>query len=398
MVGGGQMGIAIAYAIAPFALKLFFDNNFLLFAISFGILTMFDPRIAYIVAIAIFFYILITKKFAKTLRVVFITVPITLVINSFWIIPMLSGKMKIPLENLDSLAGFKYYSFTDFSHTFSLLHPNWPENLFGKVYFMQPEFLVIPIVAYGSLLFINIDSKINRAKILFFTLLGILGAFLAKGAAEPLGLVNTFFFTHLPGMNLFRDATKFYLLIAISYCVLIPYSIANISEAISSRFKLSYMRHIVIIFFIIFWLFTIRQAMVGELKGTFVSHRVPKEYLDFKEFIHKRPQSKILWIPTRQRYGFYSNKYPGESANELFSSNDVPELASKINASKEIKMIHDKGFDYVVVPYDSQREIFILDRRYSQALHDDLVEELLLIKWIRQEARFGDIVVFRITD
>ena len=37
-------------------------------------------------------------------------------------------------------------------HALSLLHPNWPENLFGKVYFLQPEFLILPILAFSAFL------------------------------------------------------------------------------------------------------------------------------------------------------------------------------------------------------------------------------------------------------
>ncbi len=48
-----------------------------------------------------------------------------------------------------------FLSFADFSHTLAFLHPNWPENLFGKVYFLQPEFLLLPVIAFSALFFVK---------------------------------------------------------------------------------------------------------------------------------------------------------------------------------------------------------------------------------------------------
>ncbi|EKD86147.1 MAG: hypothetical protein ACD_37C00447G0001, partial [uncultured bacterium] len=110
---------------------------------------------------------------------------ITFLLNSYWIIPTLVLRIN-PLYDLGqiytSFGAVKFFSFATLENTISLLHPNWPENLFGKVSFMKPEFLIIPILAYSSLLFIkNIETKIKKY-IIFFAVLGLVGAFLAKGA------------------------------------------------------------------------------------------------------------------------------------------------------------------------------------------------------------------------
>jgi len=72
-------------------------------------------------------------------------------------------------------------TYSKFENTISLLQPNWPENIFGKAYFMRPEFLILPMLAFSALLFIHKAQKEKRELIVFFVIIGLLGAFLAKG-------------------------------------------------------------------------------------------------------------------------------------------------------------------------------------------------------------------------
>ena len=117
----------------------------------------------------------------------------------------------------------------------------------------------MPILAYSSLLFISkikdqrskiqiknqkFDNNVamkqfNNGAIIFFALLGLVGAFLAKGASPPFSEINSWLFQNFPGMNMFRDSTKFYSLIALSYSVLIPFSIWKIYESLELHNKFS---------------------------------------------------------------------------------------------------------------------------------------------------------------
>ncbi len=162
IVGGGQMGVAMAYAMAPLILKRFTDISgivqsfkgkfriqnsefriFILNGIFFSIQVMFDPRIALLTIIGSFvYYLFFYKKITLRLCISFATIiGVTGVIHLYWIIPLLQSQTAIALQLGEATASnVKFLSFATLEQTLSLLHPNWPENIFGKVYFMKPEF------------------------------------------------------------------------------------------------------------------------------------------------------------------------------------------------------------------------------------------------------------------
>ncbi len=322
VVGGGQMGVVLAYSIAPLVLMRFIKlidfqisrpkadqplAENIKYAIIAGLIlaaqVMFDPRIAYLSMIAVVAYYLINKfQIVSILYTFVIPIGIAVLLHSYWIFPLLVTRtLPIP-EGFVSVSGFKFFSFADFSHALPLLHPNWPENIFGKIYFLQPEFLIIPILAFSSLLFTK-----NKT-ILFFSFIGLLGAFLAKGANPPFGEINQWLFQYIPGMNMFRDPTKFYLLVALSYSVLIPFSLSKIVDGILSikyhvlSIKIGSVFYLVPAAFIIFWVFSIHPAIFGQLKGTFEKHEVPKEYIELKDFLYNQPDFfRTLWIPRKNK-------------------------------------------------------------------------------------------------
>ncbi|MBI3380146.1 hypothetical protein HY029_05315, partial [Candidatus Gottesmanbacteria bacterium] len=192
VVGGGQMGVALAYAFAPWALgswiylirdviseKSDILQKSLVTGISFSVVIFFDPRIAYLVAIAVFLYFLVyvighvrfsrpssvlsLKSVLKNLSYIFgLPTLISLFLHASWILPILVYRTT-PLDNLvtsyTSVGAFIFHSFATFSNGISLLHPNWPENIFGKIYFLRPEYLVLPIIAFSAFFTISQNQK-----------------------------------------------------------------------------------------------------------------------------------------------------------------------------------------------------------------------------------------------
>lgn len=270
IIGGGQIaGIGQAYAFAPFVVLSYIIllknptlNKAIIAGFAVAISVMFDLRMTYITLVGIGLYILIrlifklqdrssffknTSGVVKNLIYIFV-IPgvIVLLLHSFWLIPLAIVRQN-PLFQLgsayDTAAAVKFFSFATFENAFGLLHPNWPENIFGKVGFMKPEFLILPILAYSSLLFVirnkekqNKEQKQENMYVLYFVLLGLVGSFLAKGANDPFGGVYLWMFSHVPGFIMFRDPTKWYLLIVLSYAMLIPYTVGKIYEMLKRRF------------------------------------------------------------------------------------------------------------------------------------------------------------------
>lgn len=256
IIDGGQMGIAMAYAVAPLVLGLFIKlinysiancelrfRKIIMAGVVLAIQVMFDPRISFLTMGAVFLYAIFQYGVAikKYIRAFVLPLFIVLGLHFYWLLPTALLRRPALPAGYGEPGWVEFLSFARFSDSVSLLHPNWSENIFGKTYFFRPEFLILPILAFSSLLFINysITNYELRIKknVLVFALLGIVGAFLAKGANPPFGEIYLWLFKNFPGMNLFRDASKFYVLVALSYSILIPFSVEQIYLYLRKKFN-----------------------------------------------------------------------------------------------------------------------------------------------------------------
>lgn len=410
VVAGGQMGVAMAYALVPLVLGTFIRESFGR-GLILGIQLMFDPRIALVTLLVMGIYVVLNRLRLKSFLVPLL---IAFGLNFFWIFPTVRYGLSFIPEGLTSPEGFKFLSIADFSHGLALLHPNWPEHVFGKVFFMKPEFLILPILAYAAILF----AKNNR-QILPFAILGLIGAFLAKGVNPPAGFINLWLFNHVPGLNLFRDPTKFYTLVALSYSVLVPFSISAIHKRSGSAAK------IFLLLVISYLLFLIRPLWLGELGGTFKAREVPQEYISLKNFlVNDQSFGKVLWLPHRQRFGFYSNNHPAVELEQFIADDKClepfcslkmknldreyfkcfptehcfPADASFLANPRSPSALADLSIKYLVIPYDSEGEIFVKERKYYEPSRRQLVEFVDGLDYLEQLDFGGKINVYRVSE
>ena len=390
VVGGGQMGVAMAYAVAPLVLGLFINlinklkssrvnelKKLVLAGAVLAVQVVFDPRISLITMGAVFLYAVFQYGVAikKYIRVFVLPFFIALGLHFYWLLPVILVRRAALPVGYGEAGWVEFLSFGNFSDSLSLLHPNWPENIFGKTYFMRPEFLIIPIIAFSALLFRRRDKKV-----LFFSILALLGAFLAKGSKPPFGGIYLWLFKYFPGMNMFRDPTKFYLFVALSYSILIPFSLEQIVKKFNKKFGAW---RLVLGAFLICWLFLIRPAWLGQLSGTFKAKEVPAEYVVLKDFIHNQDEFfRTFWIPKRQRFGFFSHNHPAIESSELLSEEELAVM----------------GVKYVIVPYDSEGEIFLEDRKYDPEQRLALERELDEIPWLKKIEVADKIAVYEAAD
>ena len=430
MVVGGQMEVAISYALSPLTLYCFIKliNDYknkriiLLTSLVLALQVLIDPRLVFIVLAAVGLYFVLkqliefknNKKFYFELFISFVLVfvipgIISLLLHAFWLLPTVIYHQN-PLNQLGSAFtttnAVQYFSFAKFENTISLLHSNWPENIFGKVSFMKPEFLLLPILAFSSLFFVS-KIKDNKKKIyiLYFALLGLIGAFLAKGANDPFGGIYLWMFDHFPGFQMFRDSTKWYLLVTISYSMLIPFAISHIYELIKTHKKFSIknkilnFQNIFVTLVVLYLLFLIRPAMLGQLTGTFKPSSVPEDYIKLERFlVSQKDFSRTLWVPTGQRFSFYSPNHPEIPAQDFFNLYNCSQLVEKVASQNTERLLQQSAFKYIIVPYDSQGEIFLTERKYDNKLYLKTINKLKTVKWLKQINGFGKIGVFEIAD
>lgn len=430
VVAGGQMGVALAYALSPLVLGLFiqqvhFMHRFnlkssLLTGLALSMQMLFDPRLSYltmaIVVLYAFFCFIwffntkenLTKKNYKLFRYAFnifiVPLAITMLLHIFWILPLVMMKQNtigMLGENYTGSGIIKFLSFANFSDALSLLHPNWPENLFGKTYFMRPQFLLLPILAYATLLFLSDKSKESlqaKKSIIFFSVIGIIGAFLGKGANPPFGEIYIFLFEQFPGFIAFRDPTKWYLLVALSFSILLPWFAYLINYKIKKIQSLTHLRKyigdLLVLGIVCYLFFLISPALLGQLKGTFKIYDVPNDYIVLKDFLHSQKDfSRTLWIPLRHRFSYFSNIHSPVEAIHLFKATDSAE------AIKDIKkegpdFFAQLSIKYIIVPFDSTADIFLKDRKYNEKEYKETVRMMQEISWLKKLDGFGNIAVF----
>jgi hypothetical protein len=433
---GGQIWILLAYSLSPLALYLFIKSinagvdNFqrinlklaILTGLVFSLLIMFELRIAYIVLLAGFIYWFLRflekrelKVFLKAFIFAFLIPGIlSLGIHAFWLFPTIILRQN-PANQLGTAYttanAVQFFSFAKLENTISLLHPNWPENIFGKTYFMRPEFLLLPILAFLALLFIRRNGEAReRIYIIFFAILGIIGAFLAKGANEPFGGVYLWMFSHIPGFIMFRDPTKWYLLVAISYSILIPYSMYKIFEWLKLRNKFSISnfqfpiknkffnpQNLFLIIISISLILLVYPAFLGELKGTFKPSSIPSEYVGLENFLSSQKTfSRILWVPQVQRFGLNSIAHPGVSSESFYGKYEIQQVLDELKKGKAERVLEEFAIKYIIVPYDTEGEIYLKDRKYDQALYLKTLNEVSKISYLKKVDGFGKIGVFEI--
>ncbi len=436
LVGGGQIFIALSIALIPITLysfiNIFAKDNFvkisfyelfrktLIIGLILTIQIMLDLRIGYVAICSIFLLLLLfnllnvnKKVFFNTLILFILSLFIVLLLNSYWILPILLVGQN-PIEQMGSAystsQGVMFFSFAKFENSFSLLHPNWPENIFGKVYFLKPEFLILPILAYLSLFFIKgLKSSKEKLYIIYFLVLGLFGAFLAKGSNEPFGNIYLWLFNHLPGMQMFRDPTKFYALIVLSYSMLIPFSVSKIYVFINSKFKIQNSKlqlknkkilpNLFLLLVIFYLMFLICPAILGQLTGTFKPGSIPLEYDKLNNFISSKDQFfRTFWVPTTQRFAMGTNRHPSISSSQLFNTSSSSALFMSLDKKETENLLRESAVKYVIVPYDSEGEIFLEDRVYSEVEYLKTVNEINKIAWLRPAEGFGKIKVFEVSD
>ncbi len=408
ITGGGQLGVGMGYAMVPTVLWSFINilsgvsnkNKItwsLISGLVFSIQVIFDLRIAYVSAILICVYYVYQLLFARSFLYIkntflyFCVIPLLVVvlIHSFWLVPfVLVGQN--PLQNLGEAFSnegiVKFLSFASFENTLSLLHPHWPENIFGKAYFMRPEFLIIPFLAFLSLLFLKDEKK--EKTIIIFACIGLLGAFLAKGAAEPFGNVYIWLFNTFPGFMMFRDATKWYALIAVSYSILIPYVLYVLGRKVKKE-------NVFFILFLVFWIFTIRQSVTGELRGTFAPRVEPNEYIELSAFLGSQKEFfRTLWFPSLHQFHYSTPNHPAISGGDFLSTYSNSAFLKKLKQRDTIALLDDASVKYVIVPSDTEGKIFIDDRKYNNKKYDELVSGLHKDSNLTFVKKIGNVVIF----
>lgn len=438
IVSGGQASIFLAYSIFPLVIGLALDSyqkqrfkRLLLFGLVFSLLFCFEPRFAILCFfLSLFLVLSIYGLKIKKLLSYAIIIPLLVGVNFFWLLPAGIFRNQVFGENLTNSGWLDFLSLASFSNAISFLQPNWPENIFGKVYLMRPEFILGFIFILSPMLFFyrasyqNIFNKRQRLIYLLSLILIIIGAFLAKGVNPPLGFVYRLAFEFLPVFNTFRDPVKFYFIIAIGYLLAVPCVLVYWESVFTNKPSLKKYFIALVLIFIAYWGFLLRPALFGPLPGLFQAREIPNEYYQLANYLKQQDSFfRTLWVPTRQRYGYQTKIHPAVNSDYYISPGVCNEpfcqLQTNLDSSwlsicnetnrcyvKDLsylknertpQLLRDLSVKYIIIPADPQSEIFISERSYSSEQRDNLIAFCDSIEWLVRLDQFKQLAVYEIS-
>jgi len=370
-----HLALARGYALAPLLLyaackilKVHDRKTSIFYSLCFGVLLsfqiIFEPRIFYILFFVLLLLFLFGGFFKKKdflISSIIISV-VVLGLNSYWFFNILVTKSAIKDLVARPLFGAQYKLLLN---SFSLFRATWTGSApvpFSN-YPIPFYFWVTPILVFSSFLFKEKDKLLYK-HIIFWGLAGLLGIFLAKQENEPFSVIYVWLFNNFPGFSFFRDSSKFYILIALSYSVLVPYSLSKLYSYFNGKLRSLVLVIMCVVLGVFLW--NTKPLITGEFRSMFIQRFIPDDYLIFKNYILKQPEYfRTMWTPVDSRWSMYLNAKPKVGTVNIIE-NDWKDFIGYIEYNKNISMpkkiisIYSKSFSdqlfdnssikYVIVP------------------------------------------------
>jgi len=370
LIDGGQLSIALAYTWFPICF-LSLDRainrklNFKIFTgIAIAILGFFDVRFIYILiflASIRFLYELmfISKKdlfefCLKWVKSGIILSFIVLGLHFYWLYPLFKAPLSSQIYQV--FTRVSYLSTVNIGHSLLMLAPHWFMNIFGKITPLRFEFILIPI-----LVLLAPVLRIKNRDVGFWLVVMVISLFLSKGFSEPFPQIYTWLFNHVPGFSLFRDSTKFFFLVTLSYSVLIGIAVDEISRKLK---LLKRARIVILVVLISDLIFLLRPIWFGQMTGIFSPPQFQKEYSQLSTILENdKAYGRVFWIPFFPPLGYSDLNHPRIEASRatqkrLFAvgTKGTYETFNFLRESSYMGEIFDvAGIEYIVYPYLDQR-------------------------------------------
>ncbi len=389
----GHLTLMVGFALSPFILYFFhqfLDKNrtkYLIASILIGILTSYyEFRVFYLASIVIvsigFYSVFITKIISlRRLLVVFgIFFGLVFLANLFWLLPFKFTHYFSTNEVTGrGLFGSGYMRI---DRAFNLFHPFWSgkEIVPFQVENMPFYMWFIPLFAFYGLYVYR-----KNPVVLFYSLIALIGIFLTKQSGHPFAGIYSFLYNNLPGFSAFREASKFYFLIALGYSVMIAAAVEWIWKANPAIVTWHSARKYIVIFILgLLFIWNTRPILTGEIDTLFVSRTVPSDYTLLKNKIIKDDGFyRTLWIPRVSRWSFYNNNHPSISFVDTKLPCQVNDDCTLILDNNISDIVLDTyGVKYIVVPIQDvdNNDNFFVHYEHGREYYIDKLDKLLYLR------------------
>ncbi len=366
-----HLHIAIAYFLAP-ALFLVFEDlvkkqskkSIILFIAITAASSTFEIRILYICSLVLMAYgifLLATKTIKPTwklLRTLLWAIVPLLLLQSYWLSPFIFSKSSLGYNAITGRTLF--ISFSHLQEASTLSEPFWNgSELTAFIPQGVPWWAYgIPLAALIWILFKK-DGR-NNALFWFWTGIALVGIFLVKQANFPFPNAYQWIFTHLPGFRLFRDASKFSIVIGLAYALLVSASVTAV------RKKSMYLSYALIAGVSAIMLINTIPFITGSIGTMTISRVIPPEFPAVQTILEEDMAfGRTLWVPSTERFLFASQTHPRLSLSNLMGVEWLPFLTSpsdpfSILSQPIIKsLLNFSSITYIGEPADAINDIYI---------------------------------------
>ncbi len=376
LIDGGQINLAMAYAIFPLGFVFYKEAQkkarlfeILKFSVITVVISIFDIRVVYLLTILlaldfIFLFVLgkdLLKVSKNVIKIGFLTALVLLGFHFYWLLPSVFARAPGLPIGYGRVSQVDFLSFANLDHALFLLQPHWYKNVFGKITPLLPEFVFIPILVFLAPALRKKDKTVG-----FWLFVALVGIFLVKGVNPPLPQIYPWLFAHFPGFSLFRDPTKFFFLVALSYSVLIGITVDELVKRFDKKIKFFKTKIALIPLIVVAYIvFLARPVYLGKMTGTFAKPIYQEEYLNLSQiFRNDNTFGRVLWIPVKPPLGFSSTTHPSLETFRIVGKRPFAtavtgtyELFNFLRKSYIGELLDILAVAYLVYPYpDTRRE------------------------------------------
>ena len=161
---------------------------------------------------------------------------------------------------------------------------------------LNPIFMVLPLLAMLPLVW-----RRMRVELVWLALAALVCAFLAKTNNPPFGHVYDWLYLHVPGLNLFREGSKFLYPIAIAYAVLVPAAFASLMELAGRLRRRAGLIRAAAAFCLVLVLVAVGSSLLvlerGQLGSTTATAPEPRVFKEVTSILNADHQAgSVLWF------------------------------------------------------------------------------------------------------
>ena len=304
----GWIYVLLSYALLPLVLIVFDISirrkNFkytVLAGLLFSVASIQLQTLLLYPLILSLYILFVFGKSLRALKSLMITILICFLVHSFWIIPLLLFPPEAP-----PFYYFKVESVATRLNFINLL------RLWGSTFNYQfevsfsPQLLIVTFIV-PLLAFVAPLIKPKNRYVLFFAFLSLLPVMIFIGRK---------YIAYIPFSYAFRDVTRYMILSALSYSVLLAYATTSLINKLNGqrramfkvkpKYKLTFSTTFQVLVLILIlmnsspmWTGQIYANQSGEYDVRLRTLPFPKEYYDVEEWLSQKDGNfKVLWLPT----------------------------------------------------------------------------------------------------